>query len=134
MAVKQFLSDETIFYTDDVDGSFDDKVLATANAVASAVESGGGGASGMLITISQSSGNVVLDKNYTEIKTAIESGVFPFAVEDNAELGMFETYLIGIYGYSQDKYAVTLYRLADASGIPFISDTADGVLTMLQGE
>ena len=39
MAVKQFLSDETIFYTDDLDGSFGDKVLATANAVAS----GGGG-------------------------------------------------------------------------------------------
>lgn len=40
MAVKQFLSDETIFYTDDVDGSFGDKVLATANAVASGIVDG----------------------------------------------------------------------------------------------
>lgn len=160
MAVKQFLSDETIFYTDDVDGSLDDKVLATANAVASAVESGvttvianpegeatddldkiqigdevysisGGGVSGMLLTISQSGGDAVLDKNYTEIKNALESGTFPFTLIRSEE-GVYELYAILDYGHPEEEtYFVELFpfRSGAQGRLTFISNTADGVLT-----
>ena len=131
MAVKQFYAEETIYYTDDLDGSFGDKVLATANAVAS----GGGGASGMLLTISQSGDDFVLDKNYTEIKTALESGIFPFALM-LGDGGLNLPYVIIDYGYSQSKYVVELYSFRGGiqGVVTFLSDTDDGVLVMYQGD
>ena len=131
MAVKQFLSDETIFYTDDLDGSFDDKVLATANAVASG--GGGGSASGMLLTITQSGDDYVLDKTYTEIKTAIESGILPFAVVEQDE-GINDINIVRDYGYYQSKYFVDIINMNNTAMIlTFLADTEDGVLTMYEG-
>lgn len=95
--------------------------------------SGSGG--GMLLTISQVDSDWVLDKNYTEIKTALESGIYPIAVMPG-ENGMINTFTICDYGYSREKYVVELH--SDTEGyqgpITFLSDTDDGVLVMYQGE
>ena len=98
------------------------KLNKLENAVASG---GGGGASGMLITISQSGDNMVLDKNYTEIKNAVESGILPFAIVED----------IGICtvcncGFAEGKYGVVLHSDLANEIMIFLSDTDDGVLTL----
>ena len=93
-----------------------------------------GGGGGMLLTISQSGSDYVLNKNYTEIKTALESGVFPFALMPG-DGGLNQPYMIIDYGYSQSKYAVELYSVRGGMQgiVTFLSDTDDGVLVMYQG-
>lgn len=87
--------------------------------------SGGGGGGGMLLTISQSGDDTVLDKNYNEIKTAIESGILPFAI-NTGEYN--EIYLAVSYAYTGGKYGVIL--ACGSESMIFLSDTADGVLTL----
>lgn len=96
--------------------------------------SSGGGGGGMLITVSQSGADFILDKNYTEIKNALESGIFPFALVPG-DSGLYETYVIVDYGYSREKYTVELFSFRGGiqGTITFLSDTDDGVLTMYQG-
>lgn len=135
MAVKQFLSDETIFYTDDLDGSFGDKVLATANATASAVASAVASSGGiMLLTISQSGDDTVLDKNYNEIKDAVESSVIPFALNTNIP-GITSINMAIAYGLIEGTYIVIISPLdANQPNMTFAAASADGVLTLQQGD
>ena len=95
-----------------------DKLNKLENGVASG---------GMLITISQSGGDTVLDKNYTEIKTAIESGIFPFALMEDEE-GSTVICTVCNYAFIEDAYGVILHSDLLQKIMPFTSDTADGVL------
>ena len=92
----------------------------------------GGGGGGMIITISQSGGDVVLDKNYNEIKAAIDAGIIPFAIFQH-ESGLNIITTVSSYGYAQEKYAVEIYSQNGMIDNTFLSDTADGVMTLYQG-
>lgn len=94
---------------------------------------GGGSASGMLLTITQSGDDYVLDKTYTEIKTAIESGILPFAVVEQNE-GINDINIVRDYGYYRSKYFVDIINMNNTAMIlTFLADTEDGVLTMYEG-
>ena len=94
---------------------------------------GGGSASGMLLTITQSGDDYVLDKTYTEIKTAIESGILPFAVVEQDE-GINDINIVRDYGYYRSKYFVDIINMNNTAMIlTFLADTEDGVLTMYEG-
>lgn len=84
----------------------------------------------MLLTISESGDDTVLDKNYTEIKTAVESGTLPFALRDDAESGLTNIRIVSFYGFEEGKYGVMLFSLGLREVMTFLSDTEDGVLTL----
>lgn len=92
-------------------------------------ESGGGGGGGaMLVTQSQVGEDTVLDKTYREIKTALESGIFPYMFVQADEHSPIEVAIVVAYGYNGVQF------LVNGTDVQvFVSDTEDGVLTLLQG-
>lgn len=95
--------------------------------------SGGNGASGMVLTISQSGDDTVLNKNYTEIKTTMESGVIPIALHQ-AVPESTQLMIVVDYGYGEGIYFVDLAPILDIQTIAtFEAVSEDGVLTLSQG-
>lgn len=79
----------------------------------------------LVINMEQVSDSVfVLDKNYNEISTAIENGIFPFILD---KTHLPETYInmINIYGLEEGTY----YVYNNNFDMFFTSDSATGVLT-----
>lgn len=95
--------------------------------------SGGGGGGGMLLTISQSGDDIVLDKNYKEIKTAIDSGIIPFylSASDKPNMNLQEMHTAFGYGDKSGNYFINFcVQLGEPD--TFISDSEEGVLTLIQ--
>ena len=121
MAVKQFYAEETIYYTDSLNGNFDDKVLATANAVASG---GGGGTLIAVATIDEQLDAIILDKTYSDIESAI---IAKTPVYMYTELGGHSLVPIITATHDSNGYSVVVSQF-HGEPITFYSETADGVL------
>lgn len=93
----------------------------------------GGGGGAMIITMSQDGDDTVLDKTYTEIKTAIESGIFPYLLTTLTPDVPRYVALVGFYGYNSGLYGV-VFSKSVGDPLTFTSETEDGVLTLEQGE
>lgn len=104
---------------------------------------GGGGASGLLVTISADTTTVpttfTLDKNYTEISAAINSGISPVFVKEVNEEGFtgITKLMLMSTGEIENMFMVVLlepYGITETfellvRNITFMSDSATGVLT-----
>jgi len=78
----------------------------------------------LVINMEQVSDSVfTLDKNYNEISTAIENGVFPFIL-DKAYSSSTGVYMINTYGLEEGTYSISA-----GDDLFFVSDSATGVLT-----
>lgn len=103
---------------------------------------GGGGASGLVVNVLiNEQEKMYLDKNYTEITTALNNGIMPLICMDQSdEVVTLKIYPFILYGTVSGNtpsgmvYQVVLrmYRNLDAE-IEFSSSTADGVLTEADG-
>ena len=98
-----------------------DVLTVVEGAWAKASPSGGGGC--MKITASEVEGSVVLDKNYSEISEAFDSGVFPYILYDMGS-GAMMPMLITSYFVDEGIYAVTTNVETN-----FEASSATGVLT-----
>ena len=79
---------------------------------------GGGGASGLVVNVV----DVTLDKTYSDIKTAIESGIFPVVLKGDGD-GGYEVYAIKTFSEGGGEYYVELpFAL-------YVANSPTGVLT-----
>lgn len=104
---------------------------------------GGGGASGLVVTVSADTTTVpttfTLDKNYTEISAAINSGISPVFVKEVNEEGFtgITKLMLMSTGEIENMFMVVLlepYGITETfellvRNITFMSDSATGVLT-----
>ena len=102
-----------------------DVLTVVEGAWAKAAPTGGGA---YIVTVSdgEEEQTKVLDKNWTEINTAIRAGQIVMGVEitdDDPEFSVSVNYLGSVYCNESDGYVV------DFNGINFSADTATGVLT-----
>ena len=75
--------------------------------------SGSGGASGLVLTGHAVDDDWVFDYSYTEVKTAIESGIVPIYLDES----LLQTWIFSVesYGFNQDqnKYYIELRCMGD---------------------
>lgn len=104
---------------------------------------GGGGASGLVVNVSADTTTVpttfTLDKNYTEISAAINSGISPVFVKEVNEDGFtgITKLMLMSTGEGENMFIVVLiepYGITETfellvRNITFMSDSATGVLT-----
>lgn len=100
----------------------------------------GGGGDGLLVTITRTDGGATLNKNYSEIKTALNDGKSVVFMETSIDGGVTTLYSSEIVLLSEraNNYVVVLYGIdTDNSNAIFtegyVSETNTGVLTYIEG-
>ena len=104
------------------------------------VAGGGGGASGLVVNVTFESDFATLDKNYSEISTALDNGaILTFAShfsqgggEMGSTTGTSYFALSAIFENTTQNstmYIVSLYELSGGAKIDFTSDSETGELT-----
>ena len=109
----------------EVTSSDNGKVLTVIDG-AWAAGSGGGGGGGLLVTVTVGTGNATLDKNYTEITTAIQNGINPVFIMEVGGVLKFPV-LTSMEEDEGEFYGVALEILGDTA--EYSSESPTGVLT-----
>lgn len=106
-----------------------DKLNKLENGIAS---SGGGGASGMVLTGHTVDDDWVLDYSYTEVEVAIEAGIVPIYLDES--LAQTWVFSVESYGFNQEqnKYYIELRCMGDPQTTHiFGADTSTENLVMV---
>lgn len=97
---------------------------------------GGGGASGLVINVHTDDGlTFTLDKNYSEISSAIENGSVPMVLIVSPNGATTLGWLYSYRGENEGGYSVfiTVVDNGSLSPLNFHSNSATGVLTAIMG-